>query len=67
MPGKLGVKWSHVDSNQTVNEDSRDLTLTGTGATEFHIAKPDGWPKGKYKVEVALDGTVVQTREFEVK
>lgn len=67
VPGKLGVKWSHVDSNQTVSEDSRDLTLTGMGATEFHIAKPDGWPKGKYKVEVSLDGTVVQTREFEVK
>ena len=53
VPAKLGVKWTHVDSNQTV--------------TEFHIAKPDGWPTGKYKVEVSLDGNVVQTREFEVK
>ena len=67
VPGKLGVKWTHVDSNQTVNEETRDLSLTGMGATEFHIAKPDGWPKGKYKVEVTLDGAVVQTREFEVK
>lgn len=67
VPGKLGVKWTHVDSDQTVNEDSRDVTLTGMGNTEFHIAKPDGWPKGKYKVEVSLDGNVVQTREFEVK
>jgi len=67
VPGKLGVKWTHVDSNQTVSEDSRDVTLTGMGNTEFHIAKPDGWPKGKYKVEVSLDGTGVQTREFEVK
>ena len=67
VPGKLSVKWTHVDSNQTVKEDSRDVNLTGTGTTEFHIAKPDGWPTGKYKVEVALDGNVVQTREFEVK
>jgi hypothetical protein len=67
VPGKLGVKWTHVDSNQTVNEESRDAALTGMGTTEFHIAKPDGWPKGKYKVDVSLDGTVVQTREFEVK
>ncbi|MFC5570871.1 hypothetical protein ACFPN1_12450 [Lysobacter yangpyeongensis] len=67
VPGKLGVKWTHVDSNQTVNEESRDLNLTGMGNTEFHIAKPDGWPKGKYKVEVSLDGNVVQSREFEVK
>jgi hypothetical protein len=67
VPGKLGVKWTHVDSNQTVNDETRDLALTGMGTTEFHIAKPDGWPKGKYKVEVMLDGAVVQTREFEVK
>ena len=67
VPGKLGVKWTHVDSNQTVNEETRDVNLTGTGNTEFHIAKPDGWPTGKYKVEVSLDGNVVQTREFEIK
>lgn len=67
VPGKLTAKWSHLDSNQTVNEESRDLTLTGTNSTEFHIAKPDGWPTGKYRVEVALDGNVVQSREFEVK
>lgn len=67
VPGKLSVKWTHLDSNQTVNEESRDATLTGMGSTEFHIAKPSGWPTGKYKVEVALDGNVVQSREFEVK
>ena len=67
VPGKLGVKWTHVDSNQTVNDETRDLNLTGMGTTEFHIAKPDGWPKGKYKAEVMLDGAVVQTREFEIK
>lgn len=67
VPGKLSVKWTHVDSNQVVKEESRDVNLTGTGTTEFHIAKPDGWPKGKYKVEVSLDGNVVQSRDFEVK
>jgi hypothetical protein len=67
VPGKLGVKWTHVDSNQVVHEDTRDLTLTGTGTTEFHIAKPDGWPTGKYKVEISQDGNVVQTREFEIR
>jgi hypothetical protein len=67
VPGKLAVKWTHLDSNQTINEESRDATLTGMGNTEFHIAKPSGWPTGKYKVEVSLDGNVVQSREFEVK
>ena len=67
VPGKLAVKWTHIDSNQTINEESRDATLTGMGSTEFHIAKPSGWPTGKYNVDVALDGNVVQSREFEVK
>lgn len=67
IPAKLGTKWTHVDSNQVVSEESRDVTLSGTGSTEFHIAKPDGWPPGKYRVDVTLDGTQVQSREFEVK
>lgn len=67
VPGKLGVKWTHVDSSQVVKEESRDITFTASGVTDFQISKPDGWPTGKYKVEVSLDGTVVQTREFDVK
>lgn len=67
MPGKLGVRWSHVDSNQVVHEESRDVNFTGNGVTDFQISKPDGWPVGKYKLEVMLDGAMVQTREFEVR
>jgi hypothetical protein len=67
VPGKLGVKWTHVDSNQTVHEESKDVNFSGAGVTDFQISKPDGWPAGKYRVEVSLDGNVVQTRDFEVK
>ena len=67
VPGKLGAKWTHVDSSQTVHEETRDINFTGSGVTDFQISKPDGWPTGKYKVEVSLDGTVVQTREFDIK
>ena len=67
VPGKLGAKWTHVDSSQTVHEETRDINFTGSGVTDFQISKPDGWPTGKYKLEVSLDGSVVQTREFEVK
>ena len=67
VPGKLGAKWTHVDSSQTVHEETRDINFTGSSVTDFQISKPDGWPTGKYKVEVSLDGSVVQTREFEVK
>src|SRR5688500_5536813 len=64
--GKLSAKWTHIDSNQTVHEESKDIPA-GPQATQFEISKPDGWPAGKYKLEVSLDGAVVQTREYEVK
>ena len=68
VPGKLGAKWTHVDSNQVVKEEpAKDVTFTGAGVTDFQISKPDGWPTGKYKVEITLDGNVVHTRDFEVK
>ena len=66
VPGKLSARWSYQDG-QTVSEDSRDLNLTGDGSTAFQISKPDGFPAGKYKVDISLDGNPVQSKEFEVK
>ena len=67
VPGKLSAKWTHVDSNQVVAEESKDFAFTGPGTTTFNINKPDAWPVGKYKVEVSLDGTLANTTEFEIK
>lgn len=66
VPGKLAAKWTFQDG-QTVHEEARDLSLTGDGTTAFQISKPDGFPVGRYKVEISLDGSVVQSKEFEVK
>ena len=70
VAGKLGAKWTYLNadgSSMPVHEESKDLTFAGDGVTDFQISKPDGWPTGKYKVEITLDGNVVQTRDFEVK
>jgi hypothetical protein len=66
VPARLGARWTFQDG-QTVKDDSADATLTGTGNTTFSINSPKGFPTGKYKVEITLDGAVVQTRDFEVK
>lgn len=42
-----------------VNDESRDMNLTGAGSTNFQFAKPDGWPAGKYKVYVSMNGNAV--------
>lgn len=62
----LKARWTYEDG-QLVNESEQAIAATGNDATEFHIFKPDGWPAGKYKLEVFLNGMPVQTREFEVK
>jgi hypothetical protein len=60
------AKWTYEDG-QVVNESEQTIAPTGDSATEFHISKPNGWPVGKYKLEVFLDGNPVQSRDFEVK
>ena len=63
--GKLNAKWTYQDG-QTVDSQDKDVAA-GPQVTDFSISKPDGWPAGKYKVEISLDGNVVQSRDFEVK
>lgn len=62
----LAARFSFQDG-QEVFSDSRTLTTSGPAVTEFHASKADGWPVGRYKVEVSLDGAVVQTREYEIR
>ena len=62
----LTAKWTFQDG-QTVKEGSETIAPTGPAVTEFHMAKPSGWPVGKYKVEISADGTPATTKEFEVK
>ena len=59
------ARWTYQDG-QVVNESSQTIAPTGPAVTTFNIAKPDGWPAGKYKVEVLIDGTSVGQREFDV-
>ncbi|MGH7788648.1 MAG: hypothetical protein ACRERC_17385 [Candidatus Binatia bacterium] len=61
----LAVRWTYEDG-QLVNESSQTIAPTGPAATEFHIAKPDGWPAGKYKVDLAANGVPAGSREFTV-
>ena len=62
----LKARWTYEDG-QLVDESEQTIAPNGDAATEFHISKPDGWPTGKYKVEVFLNGGSVQSKDFEVK
>ena len=59
------ARWTFQDG-QVVKEDSRSIAPNGNEATEFHISKPSGWPKGKYKLTVSVGGST-DSKDFEVK
>jgi hypothetical protein len=64
---KLTAKWTY-NGTQVVNESSQIISPTGgTTATEFHVDKKSAWPKGKYTVEVMLNGASAGTKDLEVK
>jgi len=62
----LKARWTYQDG-QVVNESTQTIAPTGDARTEFHISKPDGWPTGKYKLEVFLNGSSAATKDFEVQ
>lgn len=61
----LSARWTYEDG-QVVSENRQTLGAD-RHATEFHIAKPDGWPAGRYQVEIALNGQPAGSKEFEVR
>lgn len=67
-PSKTVVaKWTFGTAGKPVKTDSQTIAPAGPASTEFHITKPSGWPAGKYKVEISVDGSPAGSKEFEVK
>jgi hypothetical protein len=62
----LRARWTFEDG-QTVDESSRAIAPNNRERTEFHISKPNGWPAGKYKLEVFLNDQSAETKTFEVQ
>src|SRR5512146_243251 len=61
------AKWTY-GQGQPVSQSTESVsTASGTATTTFHISKPDGWPAGKYQVEISLDGKPASNATFEVK
>jgi hypothetical protein len=62
----LEARWTYQDG-QTVDQSTRTISASGNDVTEFHISKPSGWPKGKYTVQVLLNGSPAGSKDFQVK
>ncbi|MGZ3447490.1 MAG: hypothetical protein ACXU88_17520 [Myxococcaceae bacterium] len=64
----LATRWTYGTKDVLVHEESKSVTPPSPKPmhTEFHIAKPSGWPAGDYKVVVSVDGQPALTRTFTV-
>lgn len=62
----LVARWTFGEG-QLVDESSQTIAPTGAAVTTFHIAKPDGWPVGKYNVAITIDGQPAASQGFEVQ
>ena len=62
----LVARWTYEDG-QLVNESRETIAPTGPATTEFHIERPDGFPAGRYRVEISANGAPAGAREFEVR
>lgn len=66
-PGAAVKAKFTFEDGQVVEETTQTVAPTGPARTEFHIFKPSGWPAGKYKVEITVDGALAGSKDFEVK
>lgn len=67
---KIRALWSFVKGEKTAKVDETTIELDTAVPTvnEFHVAKPSGWPKGDYRVEIFLGDapTAAITKTFKV-
>jgi hypothetical protein len=62
--------WWAVDAEGSKNEKVKDLDYTTKAEENIvhgHLTLPRDWPKGKYKCEVSVNGTIEKTVEYKVE
>jgi len=64
----LAVNWTYGAKDTPVHQETANLMPPSPKPmhTEFHIAKPSGWPAGDYKVTLTVDGQPAMTKTFTV-
>jgi len=62
----LKARWTY-ESSGVVSESSLDIAPSGATVSEFHISRPEGLARGRYQVEILLDGASAGKRGFSVQ
>lgn len=67
---QMKFSWWIVDADGTENKKIKDIDYkTGTleNVIHGHLKLPQDWPKGRYKVEVYVDGNLDKTVPYTVE
>lgn len=62
----LSARWLLEDGTQ-VAKAGQSLVPEAPTVTTFSITQPEPWPAGAYRVEIAINDRVVETRSFNVE
>lgn len=63
--GTLRARWVFGENEQIAVEE-REVAATGDTHTEFHISRPNGLPRGEYRVEIFLNGVSQGHEKFTI-
>jgi hypothetical protein len=63
--GLVIVRWTF--SGQVVSEAKKEVSYLRPAATEFHLQNSGGFPSGRYRVDILVDGKLAGSREFRVE
>ena len=67
---EMKFSWYIVDADGTQNKKVKDIdysTKTLENVIHGHLTLPQDWPKGKYKVEVYVNGNLDKTVPYTVE
>lgn len=59
----LSARWIAADGTEVASA-GQSLSPSTPTVTTFSIAQPQPWPPGGYRVEIAINGRVAETRSF---
>ena len=62
----VSAKWTYR-GGVPISSGEEKVAANGAATTTFHIAKPDGFPVGRYIIEISIDGEVANSTSFDVK
>jgi hypothetical protein len=62
----LSSRWLDP-TGKRLTEYSQIIVNAGQTDTVFSLSKPDGWPKGRYQVELSINGKPLRTVPFTVQ